>query len=107
MEKLTITKDKVLEAASKCDTAKQTLKILFPEVFEEEVTYSIGQRFENTESGMQFILALVDPDTVSLISLVDGNRYCKKIKVENVTKITEMEMQQIPNCEIFRLIIKQ
>lgn len=30
---LKITKEKVLEAASKCETAKQTLKTLFPEVF--------------------------------------------------------------------------
>lgn len=33
---LSITKEKVLEAASKCDTAKATLKVLFPEVFEYE-----------------------------------------------------------------------
>ena len=34
--KLEITKERVLEAASKCETAKQTLKTLFPDVFEEE-----------------------------------------------------------------------
>lgn len=33
---LKITKEKVLEAASKCSTAKETLKTLFPDVFEEE-----------------------------------------------------------------------
>lgn len=32
--KLEITKEKVLEAASKCETAKQTLEALFPECFE-------------------------------------------------------------------------
>lgn len=32
--KLEITKEKVLEAASKCSTAKETLKTLFPEAFE-------------------------------------------------------------------------
>lgn len=31
---LKITKEKVLEAASKCSTAKQTLQLMFPEVFE-------------------------------------------------------------------------
>lgn len=31
---LKITKEKVLEATSKCSTAKQTLETLFPEVFE-------------------------------------------------------------------------
>lgn len=34
--KLEITKEKVLEAASKCDTAKATLKVLFPEVFKQK-----------------------------------------------------------------------
>ena len=34
--KLEITKERVLEAASKCETAKRTLKTLFPDVFEEE-----------------------------------------------------------------------
>lgn len=36
MEKLEITKDKVLEAASKCPQAKETLQTLFPEVFKKE-----------------------------------------------------------------------
>jgi hypothetical protein len=34
---LEITKEKVLEAASKCSTAKETLKVLFPEAFKEEI----------------------------------------------------------------------
>jgi len=33
---LKITKDRILEAASKCSTAKETLKTLFPEVFVED-----------------------------------------------------------------------
>lgn len=36
---LKISKERVLEAASKCSTAKQTLETLFPEVFEEESKY--------------------------------------------------------------------
>lgn len=35
MEKLEITKEKVLEAASKCEVAKQILQTLFPECFYE------------------------------------------------------------------------
>lgn len=35
--KLEITKEKVLEAASKCSQAKETLKTLFPEVFGENM----------------------------------------------------------------------
>ena len=34
-----ITKEKILEAASKCNTAGDTLKILFPEAFEEKEEY--------------------------------------------------------------------
>ena len=34
--KLEITKEKVLEAASKCSTAKATLQTLFPECFDTE-----------------------------------------------------------------------
>lgn len=34
--KLEITKERILEAASKCSTAKETLKTLFPEVFEDD-----------------------------------------------------------------------
>lgn len=34
---LKITKEKVLEAAAKCSQAKETLKTLFPEVFEQNV----------------------------------------------------------------------
>lgn len=33
-ETLNITKERVLEAAGKCETAKATLKVLFPEIFE-------------------------------------------------------------------------
>jgi hypothetical protein len=36
MPNLTITSERVLEAASKCSQAKDTLKTLFPEVFEPE-----------------------------------------------------------------------
>ncbi len=36
MSKLEISKEKVLEAASKCPDAARTLKILFPEAFKEE-----------------------------------------------------------------------
>jgi hypothetical protein len=46
MENLTITKEKVLEAASKCETAKATLKVLFPEVFKEDKYLKFDGKFE-------------------------------------------------------------
>jgi hypothetical protein len=36
MQEFQVTKDRILEAASKCSTAKATLEVLFPEAFEEE-----------------------------------------------------------------------
>jgi hypothetical protein len=36
MTELKITKERILEAASKCSTAKETLKTLFPEAFESK-----------------------------------------------------------------------
>ena len=40
--KLEITKEKVLEAANKCEQAKETLRTLFPECFGEEITKKRG-----------------------------------------------------------------
>lgn len=44
---LKITKEKVLEAASKCSTAKATLETLFPECFEKRIY--IGASSPNSE----------------------------------------------------------
>lgn len=44
---LTITKEKVLEAASKCSTAKEVLKTIFPEVFEDNRYFNLN----NTDPG--------------------------------------------------------
>lgn len=49
---LTITKEKVLEAASKCSTAEATLKVLFPEVFVKEnnrVVEDLARLLNNTD----------------------------------------------------------
>lgn len=55
MENLTITKEKVLEAASKCSTARETLKVLFPEAFEIEDNNAFIKKFkESPESLNQF-----------------------------------------------------
>lgn len=57
MENLTITKEKVLEAASKCSTAKETLKVLFPEVFETEDNNAFIRKFEYTPQSLkEFII---------------------------------------------------
>ena len=43
---LEITKEKVLEAAEKCSQAKETLKTLFPEVFEDDNYFDLGKPYE-------------------------------------------------------------
>ena len=43
---LEITKEKVLEAAEKCSQAKETLKTLFPEVFEDDKYFDLGKPYE-------------------------------------------------------------
>ena len=40
--KLEITKEKVIEAASKCSQAKETLKTLFPDVFEDDKYFDLS-----------------------------------------------------------------
>lgn len=45
---LKITKEKILEAASKCSTAKEILKTLFPEVFENNKYFDLD-RLETSE----------------------------------------------------------
>ena len=42
MKSLTVTKERVLEAASKCSTAKATLQLLFPEAFKPDYPLEVG-----------------------------------------------------------------
>ncbi len=70
--KLEITKEKVLAAASKCSQAKETLKTLFPEVFEEEIDLAaktgIGgyKLFLNTNETGDFLIAVRSAGTSNL-----------------------------------------
>lgn len=82
-EELKITKEKVLEAANKCSVAKETLKILFPKVFEEELWFRIGDTFEwNSDI---YILAWIDDDIISLINIKEGTRLFNPIKPKILT----------------------
>lgn len=40
MEELKISKEKVLEAANTCSTAKEVMKVLFPEVFKDKEAFT-------------------------------------------------------------------
>lgn len=52
-QNLTITKEKVLEAASKCSAAKATLEVLFPEVFNQSKKFDLSKlKFEEVNGYM-------------------------------------------------------
>ena len=63
MNNLTITKEKVLEAAAKCSTAKETLKTLFPECFEEDKKVSLKNIIAESGEGYCINPALMDSET--------------------------------------------
>lgn len=57
-------------------------------------TYSIGAKFNNGE--YNYILAQVLPYQVTLICLLDGNRYSDPlIRVEDPWKISEKDMNKV------------
>lgn len=94
--KVEITKERILEAASKCSTAKATLMTLFPEVFENEKTYSIGDWFQNKGTmGGKYILVRVDDNKVVLSSVSDGNPWSNIVEVSNRYKINQQEFDTI------------
>jgi hypothetical protein len=57
---LNITKERILEAAAKCSTAKQTLKVLFPEAFElpEITVVKPGDVFKHPEGNCNTFLVV-------------------------------------------------
>lgn len=80
MTNLTITKEKVLEAASKCSTAKATLRVLFPDIFKEEIefdshkVYAVisnwsGKIFKlNKGEGSQYVFYSMDSSDMRLFT---------------------------------------
>lgn len=112
--KLEIEKDRVLEAAKKCNTAEDILKTLFPKAFEEEI-YKIGTYFvvENSvlETSEVYILTIepvageVEPaigkallvkttGKALLINIRTGSRFSPGEKVENIAHITYNELKK-------------
>lgn len=89
--KLEITSERVLEAASKCSQAKETLKTLFPEAFVENT--SIGQRYRGPFG--DYILASTDQDHAALINLVSGCLWYVPSPVKDSQNITQNEFDAI------------
>ena len=55
--------------------------------------------FKDSIGTLDYILAQVDKDILALISLTDGNRWNKPIKIKNNTGLTEIEIRAIFNCD--------
>ena len=115
--KLEIEKDRVLEAAKKCSTAKETLKTLFPKVFEkEEEIYKRGSYFVIRNRMLMIpevvILTIIDPiraikvraikgeepqltgGVALLVDVQTGVPFSKSIYVKNVSHITYDELKK-------------
>ena len=70
MKELKITKEKVLEASEKCGQAREVLKALFPEAFEEEqkiITSKVELRLEAVGSGYHFIKLSYKGDDIGIM----------------------------------------
>jgi len=109
MENLTISKEAVLEASSKCPQAKQTLQILFPQVFEEEKTYSRGNIFALDFSGnMKYYILAGIAECLQLYSLSDGRLWSSEvISVENAQRVSHKELQNyVGKSKTFSLFAK-
>lgn len=83
---LKVTKERVLAAASKCSTAKATLKELFPEAFENEIKVIEGGVY--SYAGYRMILARVarsddkrDYSLVIISGSAIGNRWAPPEKL--------------------------
>jgi len=101
-----IIKEKILEASSKCPQAKQTLEIMFPEAFKEEVVHQAGNRYKD-RSGGEFMIARYGFDRVAMINLKTGNRWSDDVAVSSGSwfdPLTEKEWATIVGGNIFTKI---
>lgn len=74
-----------------CSTAKQVIKALKPEAFEEE--HSIGQHFMNGAD--EYLLTGVGSKLVLLVNINRGTHWGNPFKVKNPFNITESEWMGI------------
>lgn len=95
MKELKITKEKILEAANKCNTSKEILKTLFPEAFEEERTYTRGQRFTVKDFPGTFLLTQTGRNLACLVDLSNGNRFIEPIEVQDIFQVTYKELKSM------------
>uniref|UniRef100_A0A6M3K734 Uncharacterized protein n=1 Tax=viral metagenome TaxID=1070528 RepID=A0A6M3K734_9ZZZZ len=71
-----------------------------------EETYSIGDRFMKEGALNEYILGVIDFNTVALINLTTGNRYSASV-VNNTRRITEEELAKITPYAKFTRVHKR
>ena len=93
MKELKISKEKVLEASKQCPNAKVVLKLLFPDVFEEEnINKEIEWRRNDGDGGFRLYgqyrgedICFVDADGFYILAHCDSRfKYLKKGCLFNV-----------------------
>ena len=92
----TLTADRILNAAKKCDRAKRTLEALFPEVFEGEAVFcKVGDVLirKNTKS---FYTLDFSQGGVRLRNLDLRNSYASKIDIGfSLTPLTKNQFKEL------------
>jgi len=72
-----------------------------------EETYSIGDRFMKEGALNEYILGVIDFNTVALINLTTGGGYSPPIQVNNIERITEEELAKITPYAKFTRVHKR
>jgi hypothetical protein len=93
---LKITKEKVLEAASKCETAKETLKTLFPEVFKDDKYFDLYKLNNHKgEEGRMFLFSEYQAKSAGFI-----NRYFMQVRGKTDLKDKAFYLANAYNWEL-------
>jgi hypothetical protein len=80
MADIVIDKNKILEAAKKCPQAKETLKILFPEVFEESKYLDLSKLEINSKE------QLFKSASIKQVSGINSDFMCIRSSYEYMNK---------------------
>jgi len=72
----------------------------------DPLQYRQGQRFLDTETDEEYVLAQTDKSVMSLISIIEGNRYAPPVEVRDISAINPCEFGEIAGNEpeVFALI---
>lgn len=97
--KLEITKERVLEASSKCSTARQVLKTLFPEAFIDEVKMTFKTKdilISKKDQHKSYIIAVDDRGNLRIVGLHSAYIWMdKSVKVENQSLIKKNDIEKV------------